>query len=222
METKMKKQIIITSLVAVLIASMVSFGQATMISINLDTEFSGATPPAGTAPWLTATFDDAGTPGSVMLTMSTANLTGTEFVSTWSFNLNPALNPVSLNFAYSSGEMFSSLTQGVNCCKADGDGFFDISFNFNNGAFTSGETSVFNITGIPTLTALDFDFLSLGSGNSPDGLKTAAHVQSIGVDGNDSGWITGETTVVPEPGTVFLLGAGLVGLGLYGRKRFRK
>jgi hypothetical protein len=30
------------------------------------------------------------------------------------------------------------------------------------------------------------------------------------------------TTVIPEPTTVLLLGAGLVGLGLWGRKRMVK
>jgi len=40
--------------------------------------------------------------------------------------------------------------------------------------------------------------------------------------GDDGGGGGGGENVVPEPGTFLLLGAGLMGLGLYGRKRIGK
>jgi hypothetical protein len=66
-----------------------------------------------------------------------------------------------------------------------------------------------SITGIPTLTADSFDFLSTGGGNGA--FPFAAHVQSIN-DG-DSGWVTGAGgTVIPEPVTMTLAGAGALAL----------
>ncbi|GAH74224.1 unnamed protein product, partial [marine sediment metagenome] len=67
--------------------------QASVVSYDLSIEFSGATPPAGAAPWLNATFDDGGSAGSVDLTLTAVNLVGSEFVNVWLFNLDPALNP---------------------------------------------------------------------------------------------------------------------------------
>jgi hypothetical protein len=43
----------------------------------------------------------------------------------------------------------------------------------------------------------NFNIRSVGSGNSPNGLYVAAHVGGIGVNGDDSGWVT-----VPEPTTM--------------------
>lgn len=67
---------------------------ATTLVLGLNTEFSGGTAPSGTAPWITATFDDSfGGPNTVRLTMSANNLVGTENVKGWYFNFDPALNP---------------------------------------------------------------------------------------------------------------------------------
>ena len=63
---------------------------AAVLTYNLDTEYTGATPPAGAGPWLTATFED-GVPGTVLLTV-TADLAPGEFVHRVMFNLNPSLS----------------------------------------------------------------------------------------------------------------------------------
>src|SRR5688500_8097342 len=64
---------------------------AAVVTYNLDVEFSGATAPSGPAPWATASFDDSyGGPNTVRLTMTTGGLTGSEFLSGWYFNLDPA------------------------------------------------------------------------------------------------------------------------------------
>ncbi len=185
-----------------------------MLTYALTYEFSGATPPEGPTPWLKATFDDGGSAGSVDLTLKTPNLTDAEFVFQWLFNLDPALDPNLLVFsAPVKTGMFTdpTINTGVNAFLANGDGMFDIQVRFDNtdGAvkrFGVGDAVEYTITGIPTLTAYSFDYLSDmdgGQGTYP----TAAHVGGIGPSNSDSGWIS-----VPEPGALTLLLAGSLAL----------
>ena len=54
-----------------------SVAGAATLTLGLDVEFSGGTTPAGTPPFLTATFDDSfGGPNDVRLTMSSSGLVG--------------------------------------------------------------------------------------------------------------------------------------------------
>ena len=186
--------------------------QASVVSYDLSIEFSGATPPAGAAPWLNATFDDGGSAGSVDLTLTAVNLVASEFVGVWMINLDPALNPTLLVFsAPSKTGSFTdpTISQSVDAFKADGDGWFDIEIDFASGGgagarFGPGEAVSYTITGIGSLTASSFDFLSEpGGGHGP--FPTAAHVQGIGPTGADSGWVT-----VPEPTSLALLCIGAI------------
>jgi len=63
----------------------------------------------------------------------------------------------------------------------------------------------------------DFNFLDSG-GN----LFVAVHIGSIG-ENDDSLWVgSGNgTPPIPEPGTILLLGGGLLGLALYGKRRMK-
>lgn len=214
------------------IGAMAQTASATIITINMDTEFSGATPPAGPPPWATATFNDFGGTGSVLLTLSAAGLVGTEFIADWFFNVDvadPSLVVITAN-DISALDSFTTI-QGLNCCQANGDGDFDIQFNLDPppgppNPLTSGETVSFFLT-FPGLTA---DSFAVGSAANPGGglfgLFSAAHVQSIGTGGEFSGWVTGDEFVreqgAPEPGSLFILGAGLVSLGLIGGARRSK
>lgn len=191
-----------------------SGAQASTIIHELTIEFSGGAPPGGPAPWLTATFDDGGTPGSVDLTLETTNLIGNEFVAEWLFNLDPALDPTNLVFSapVKTGS-FADPTVGtaVNAYNSA----FDIQVDFatNNGPsvkFGSGETVAYVITSVDPITALSFNVDSIPNGD-PGVYREAAMVD--GISGGGSGWVG----AVPEPTTLSLLALG----GLLAARRRR-
>jgi hypothetical protein len=198
-----------------------------VITFGLVVEYSGAAEPQGPRPWLTATFDDEGTPGSVKLTLDTTNLVGGESVKEWYFNLNPDLDPSALSFTVlNRGGMFDDPTCSLekNAYKADGDGYFDILFAFTTAEgsgsderFGVGDSVEYSITGIAGLVASSFDYLSADNKGVPlaDGFYTAAHVLSIfGDPCGTSGWVA-----TPEPATLVLMAMGGVGMLLSRRRR---
>ncbi|HLE55867.1 MAG TPA: PEP-CTERM sorting domain-containing protein [Rhodothermia bacterium] len=204
--------------------SVVPAASAAVISFDLDIEFSGATPPAGTAPWLRISFDDFGGSGSVQVTMEAIGLTGDEFVSGWYFNFDPTLNAAAhLPTPVANPNVgWDSISAGNNAFKADGDGFYDFLVSFADAPvsdrFQGGESLVLNITGVG-LTASSFDYLSAPAGGHGP-FHTAAHVQGIGTGGQLSGWIANSvgSRDVPEPTTLTLVLLGLA----FGAARMRK
>jgi hypothetical protein len=201
------------------LALVAASAQASLTTFELSFEFSGATPPEGMAPWLTATLDDHDMPGAVDLTLETTNLTDHEFVFEWLFNLDPQLDAGALVFSapLKTGEFADpTIDLGMDSFPGDGGGYFDIRVDFDNSngpstRFGVGDAVEYTITGISTLTADSFDFLSAPHGGN--GMHaTAAHVGGIGPDDGDSGWIS-----VPEPATLIVLVLG--GLALLRRGR---
>ncbi len=198
---------------------------AATLTLGLNYEFSGATSPAGPGPdWMTATFVDTGT-DEVTLTVSNGGLVGTEYASNFYFNVGNGIDATTdLTFAYVSGDSFVTLhsndpdpVNNTAALKADGDGFFDVRFEYATAAgsrFIAGEESVYTISG-SGLDAFDFAFLSEPGGGTGS-WAAAAHVQSIG-SGGGSGWIGAP---VPVPAAAWLFGSGLLGLvGIARRKR---
>lgn len=212
--------------VAAVFVSLLTSSNAlgTEVTFKAYLEFSGATAPEGTAPWLTATFNDYNTAGSVDLILETTNLTDNEFVSEWLFNINPMFEQIDLDdldFTQKESSKIGEFTDPtftatVDHFMANGDGLFDIEVKFDNtdGAakrFGVGDGVTYTIEGIPTLTAYSFYFLSYEDGGQGE-FRMAAHVGGIGPSDNYSGWVS-----VPEPGTLALL--ALSGLLAIRRKR---
>ncbi len=205
----------------ILLTSLVLGTSAVQASLILDMniEFSGATPPEGAAPWLRARFDDSDV-DEVTVTLSATNLTGSESVKEWMFNLDTNLDPTALSISFSLGDSTGtfpdpSISTGLDAFKADGDGYFDILIDFKptngpNKRLGAGEAAVFIITGISGLTADSFNFISEPEPNGNGGAdeyKTVAHVVSIGQGGQYSGWIA-----TPEPATLAVLLIGSLAL----------
>ena len=94
--------------------------------------FSGASPASTTQPWLQAVFEDV-SPGTVSLSISNPNLTGSENVKGMYFNLNPNLNPLNLAFTPNGGSggfVAPTISTGVDQFKTGG-GKYDILFAFS-------------------------------------------------------------------------------------------
>ncbi|MBL9124735.1 MAG: PEP-CTERM sorting domain-containing protein [Planctomycetaceae bacterium] len=205
-----------------LAASFASTASATIITFGLGDEYSGGADPAGPLAWATATFDDLGGAGTVKLKLEAKNLSGSEFISVWNFNLDPALDPTQLVFSapIKTGTFAApSISTKVDAFKAGPAHGFDIQFSFATKAsdrFGAGESVEYTITGIPSLTASSFNFLSAGGGGAGK-LLTGAHIQSIADVGfGSSGWVT-----IPEPSSFALAALGLLAGATLGLRRKR-
>ena len=202
--------------------SLLFFGvaQASTLQLDFTYDFSdpfdpNSAPPDGAGPWATAIFDDAGSTGSVTLTI---NNLANEITGLW-FNLDDSMdagslsiiadgsNPVTANNIYQAGTAAQM--------RADGSGLYDIAFDLPppGSTFTSGQTLIYNITGAG-LTASSFGFSSeLEVGSTAGPYLAAAKFQSTG-DGEQSAWVA----AVPVPAAVWLFGSGLGLLGWMRRK----
>jgi len=208
---------------AAALAAATTSAHAAILSIDLSVEFSGGVNPLAPPSLL---IDDQGTPGSVVVTLDASDLdgnpasSGDDRIKEWYLNLDPSLDPDDLVFSgFVKAGTFDtpSISTAVNAFKADGDGRYDILLAFANGnnnkTFDDGESFTFTISGIPSLVASSFQWLSHpDGGNGP--FITAAHVLSVTPSG-DSGWVAEPFASIanaPEPASLTLLALGGVAL----------
>ncbi|MCH7791244.1 MAG: VPLPA-CTERM sorting domain-containing protein [Planctomycetes bacterium] len=184
---------------------------------NLNIEFSGASPPAGTAPWVTVSFAQSG--ADVLMTIQNS-LINVEFLGTLLINVDPANvdNPSANLPTFVSGVaadlgFFGKAANPSmdNDFKADGDGFFDYRFHWSANTFDGVLTSVYRFD---NMTDSWFNFVS-EPGGGQGAFYAAAHIQGIAPNGQESGWIG----YIPLPSAAGMAFAGLLGLGCVRRRR---
>ena len=173
-------------------------------------KFQGAG--AGT-PALSVTIEDIAV-NTVSITMDATTLLGSDKITEWYFNVTVG---VGTSPVYSSGQNGSVLAAS-DTYKADGDGRFDILFQFptSGDTFVAGDMSVWTLT-FAGLTANHFSTLSAPEGGSGPFFSAVKLGNAFWAPGS----VNGETVEVnvPEPGTLTLLGMGLCVAGVF-RKRF--
>jgi hypothetical protein len=185
--------------------------RAAVLTIPFGQEYTSGAVPSGPGPWVTATFDDHGSSGSVTLTISSALSGSMEFISRVLFNFDPALNPAALSFsAPTKVGVFAdpAISAGANAFSAGGGSNFDLLVQFDNSPpvnrFNGSDSVSFTITGVAGLTAGSFNFSSTAAGGTGP-LPASAHIQGVG---QSSAWVS----VVPEPASASVLLLSLTGL----------
>ena len=198
----------------------------------------GAAPSGGTSPWLQATFSDISPivegDATIKLTLETTGILATESVNEWYFTIDGDLLDDGTDGVFATDfeallgndDDVASWDLLFTNLQADGDGIYDFKFDFPEGNFADrfigGEEVIFtlHLDGVD-LTLANFENILSAQGGGQGPFLSAAHILATG-GGGESDWVAPGGEPVPEPTTMLLLGSGLVGLMLYGRKRFRK
>ena len=214
---------------AVAVALGMLFGavpaSATLLTSTLNINFGTGSAGSQT---LDVTFDDSDGTGVILMTIDTSNLNADAKILTFYFNFDDALDSANLVFQNQLGTADdiltpSDITNSIDCCQADGDGKFDVAFNWGGSdEFLGSDTFSIEIV-LTGITVADFDFTSTTGGGQ--GIYcAAAHVGNVDAAGDSDhlgGTCNGDMMETPEPATLLLFGFGLLGLGAFARRQRR-
>jgi len=198
-----------------------SHAPASMLTFELGgPEFSGSGANAIAEDAVVLTFDDSVGPNEVRLTVTFNGGEGVDDTAKLNdlvFNVDTTIS----SFAYVSGvsAIASSPSYLLDGHGVDGSKGYDVLFNYpppgDSGTFTVGLDSVYDILGAG-LVASSFDLTNqLGYGP----LHAAVHINAV--DNGNSGHY-GDTEgngIIPEPSSFLVWGIGLLGCGVYFRRR---
>ena len=193
------------------IAALGTFALPAIVTFNLNTIYTGATP-GGIAPLVTITIADiAANKVNVQVDHNASSASG-QFISNVYLNLNPFVGSIVVSNEVNSNKRdgFSNALNGVN--GAAGNNFdMEISFETSNSGgglnrLKPGELWSGDLTGAG-LSATNF------LATSDNGLSAGAHLQGI------AGGLSSHVGVVPEPATMFGIAMGIAAIA---SKRRRK
>lgn len=181
-------------------------------TLGYETTYTG-TSPSGSAPWLTATFEDNAQ--GVLLTLTNTLHVPNEFLSEVAFNFDSSVSGLTATFVSGQNGTFST---GNNIKNGWGDaGKFDFGFLFetsnNSNRFTMGEVAVFQLKADTQPTSSQFLAIT------DKGYLSAAHFQ--GYSDGGSGKVSGCIRSVPEPASMALILIG-VPFAIFHRRRMTR
>ena len=207
---KTQSPLLVAPLLALLSVPILGSASAATLQLNIDSIFSGPGVPEGPTPWVAVTVDDSyGVAITVRRSIEAVGLVGIEYISEIYLNFDSTLDSTNLSFTEitnpTSMNPATDISTGNNLYKANGDGFFDIHFDFppppGNFAskFTSGETVVIDLTYTSAISADSFAYQSVNSQGGYDPFA-AVHIKSIGPN-EESVWSGAPVAAfeIPEP-----------------------